>query len=157
LKNEKGQSLFEIVVSLAISTLIIVSLVSLASTSIRNSTYSRNNTIATRSAQQAIEWLRGERDTDWDTFYDRGFANSNWCLPTLDWGNATAEPQCLTNQIVPDTIFYREVIFTPGSVDVLSVTKVYIDVKVKVYWTDAQGLHEVSSSTRFSDWRDLQI
>jgi hypothetical protein len=75
----------------------------------------------------------------------------------LDWNASREEPKCLNNEYITNTFFYREVIFTPGSVTVNGVEKYYMDVLVKVYWTDAQGTHEVTSTTRFSDWRDLQI
>lgn len=155
--NQKGQSLFEIVVALAISTLIIVALVALASTSIKNSTYSRNNTVASRYVQQTIEWLRSERDGDWESFYTRGIGNPNVCLLDLDWNSSFVAPKCMEDQTITGTFFYREITFIPGSVTVGGVVKNYMDVLVKVYWLDGQGSHEVSSTARFSDWRDLQI
>lgn len=155
--NQKGQSLFEIIVALAVSTLIIIALVALASTSIKNSTYSRNNTVATRYVQQAMEWLRSERDSDWDSFYLRGSNTSSWCLTSLDWSDSRPEQTCQDDEFITNTFFYRTVHFTPGSVNVNGVDKDFMDVLVKVYWTDTQGLHEVTSTTRFSDWRDLQI
>ena len=61
---QKGQSLFEAVVALAISALIIVAVVALVASSIRNASFSRNVTLASRYAQQATEWLRGQRDAN---------------------------------------------------------------------------------------------
>ncbi len=156
MKNEKGQSLFEIVVALAVSTLIIVAIVALASTSIRNSSYSRNNTVATRYAQQTMEWLRSERDINWNDFYAVASATPSWCMTELDWTISNAKPNCSDNEFIPDTFFYREVVFTAGTIDVSGVPKQYVDAFVKVYWVDSQGEHQVSSTTRFSDWRDLQ-
>ncbi len=144
----KGQSLFEVVLALALSTLIIVALVSLVSNSIRNSSYSRNKTYATRYTQEATEWLRGERDGDWDVF------STNFlfcptpphvqCLDTLAWGKCDI---CGDTEFV-DNIFKREVSFS--DIETNSVT-----VEVATYWTDSQGIHEVRSNTILTDWRTL--
>lgn len=144
----KGQSLFEVVLALALSTLIIVALVSLVSNSIRNSSYSRNKTYATRYTQEATEWLRGERDGDWDVF------STNFlfcptpphvqCLDTLAWGNCGT---CGETEFV-DNIFKREISFSDIEAD--SVT-----VEATTYWIDSQGIHEVRSNTILTDWRTL--
>ena len=60
-----GQSLFEVVFAVAIAAMILVGIVSLATTSTRNSIFSRNNSQATKYAQEVVEWLREERDKDW--------------------------------------------------------------------------------------------
>jgi Tfp pilus assembly protein PilV len=147
-KYNKGQSLFEVVLALGLSTLIIVALVALASNSIRNAAYSRNKTYATRYTQEATEWLRGQRDADWEVF------STNFlfcpilphvqCLDTLAWGNCST---CGETEFV-DNIFKREISFSEIEVD--SVT-----VEVKTYWTDSQGMHEVRSNTILTDWRTL--
>jgi len=46
----KGQSLFEVVVALAISALIIITLVSVVGNSIKNATFSKNKTLAANYA-----------------------------------------------------------------------------------------------------------
>lgn len=140
---EKGQSLFEVVLSLAVVTLIIVALVALTSTSIRNANFSRNKSLATRFTQEAIEWLRGERDGDWDAFATR--ALTPWCLKSLDWNDAKVGG-CGSTDLISGTIFSREVTFS-------IIDAVNIDTEVKVYWQDAQGLHEVKTVTTFTDWR----
>lgn len=147
-KYNRGQSLFEVVLALALATLIIVALVSLVSNSIRNSSYARNKTYATRYTQEAFEWLRGERDGDWDIF------STNYlfcptpphvqCLDTLAWGDCGT---CSDTEFIGD-LFKREVSFTDIEAD--SVT-----VEVKTYWIDAQGTHEARSSTILTDWRTL--
>lgn len=144
--SESGQSLFEVVLALALITLVIVALVILASNSIRNVTFSRNKTRATRLAQQANEWIRGQRDADWDAFAANatscGSPPHTQCLNTLSWGNCGS---CGDSELVGD-IFKREISFPEvNAQDIL--------VETKVYWTDAQGVHEVRSTTILTDWR----
>lgn len=153
MRRERGQSLFEIVLALAIATIIIVAMVALASSAIRNSNFSKNKTLATRYSQEATEWLRGERDTDFDAFFTRA-ANPLFCLKSLSWTEATIG-SCTDGQEIPGTIFKREVGFTRTTVLVGGLPKNVIGAEIKVYWQDAQGVHEVKSLTDYTDWREI--
>ena len=144
-KDEKGQSLFEVVLALAVAALIIIAIVALATISIRNANFSRNQSLTTRYAQEAIEWLRGQRDEDWDAFATRALTPL-WCLKSLSWTD-TIIGGCGSSGFISDTIFKREISFT-----ILDASN--IDTEVKVYWQDAQGLHETKTVTTFTDWRE---
>lgn len=146
MKNlQQGQSLFEVVVALAIVTLVLIAMVALTAFSIRNTTFSKNKTLATRLAQETIEWLRGERDQDWQQFKEKA-AVPFWCLKGLTWeAPETVAGQCREGDFIPDSIFTREVHFTDVSDD-------SIEARVILYWTDGGGYHEVASSTIFTNW-----
>jgi len=147
-KYNEGQSLFEVILALALSTLIIVALVALVSNSIKNAAYSRNKTYATRYTQEATEWLRGERDGDWDVFSANILSCQAslyvQCLDTLAWENCDI---CGDAEFIGN-IFKREVVFFDIEAD--SVT-----LEVKTFWTDSQGIHEVRNSTILTDWRTV--
>lgn len=149
MRNESGQSLFEIILALAITTLIVVALVALTATSIRNTTFSKNKTLASRYSQEATEWLRGERDADFNVFETRA-ATPLYCLPSLTWGSASIGA-CTSGQEIANTPFRREISFSTTSIACGDL----IEAGVKVYWTDSQGIHEVRSVTCFSDWREI--
>lgn len=145
MKNQQGQSLFEIVLSIAIITAIIVGLISLVVSAIRNATFSRNETQASRYAQETTEWLRQERDHDFDLFKEKSLTPT-WCLPELVWikvGN------CTDSDVVTNTSFRREVSFSSS----VQSGKTIIEVEVKVTWEDSQGEHQVKTVTSFTDWR----
>lgn len=145
MRLQKGQSLFEVVVSLAIAALIVLAIVSLTSNSIRNAVYSRNNSQAALRAQEAIEWLRGQRDSNIDEFFDNVLIPT-YCLDNLDWTNQGA---CGTTEVINGTPFFRQVDFTLSTIS----GKTLLTAVVVVSWTDAQGVHDVTSSTTFTDWR----
>ena len=152
-KSTRGQSLFEVVIALAISTIIIVSLVSLVSNSIRNSTFSKNKTLASRYAQEATEWLRGQRDQD-PVIFKTNAQTTIWCLKNLDWSMSGSCPEGSGSNIA-GTEFRREVSFNSrNAVSAGGAQKTIIDVDVVVKWRDSQGDHEVRSATSFSDWRE---
>ncbi|MEK7497937.1 MAG: hypothetical protein AAB656_03390 [Patescibacteria group bacterium] len=144
---KKGQSMFEVVVALAIMTLILVALVSLAGISIRNSTFSKNRTSSTRINQETMEWLRGERDSGWAAFSQKALSGT-WCLPALSWAQAQIGT-CGTDSgaYIPGELFRREVVFS-------SVSATNIEVLVRVYWTDSQGQHETRATTNLTNWKN---
>lgn len=144
IKLESGQSLFEVVLSLAVITIIIVALVILASNSIRNATFSRNKSSATKHSQEMIEWLRGQRDEDWDSFAQRALT-TQYCFPALSWADAKIG-SCADADTISGTPLKREVFF-----DRIDATN--IEAQVVVYWEDAQGVHEVRTITNYTDWR----
>lgn len=139
MKFQKGQSLFEVVLALGVMTAIMVGIVSLAAGAIKNSIFSKNKTLAARYAQEATEWLRRERDTDFTLF--AAHSPGTYCFENLNgWPAGT----CGSSDNITGTILYREIILSGAST---------ITAEVKVYWTDAQGVHEVRSVTYFTDWR----
>ncbi|MDP1709994.1 MAG: hypothetical protein Q8L28_00025 [bacterium] len=146
MKFEKGQSLFEVVVALAISTLVIIAVVSLAALSIRNTDFSKNKVLASKYAQEATEWLRGQRDADFEIFYADTLTNT-WCLRALSFTQAGV---CGSSSKIGDSAFYREVGFING---LTPNGETLVEARVRVYWNDAQGSHEVINSTAYTDWR----
>ncbi len=152
---ERGQSLFEVTVAIAISALIVVAMVALATTAIKNSDFSKNKALASTYAQQGTEWLRGERDKDVNTFMStyalNGTFPAGYCLPdsSLNWSHWVGDT-ALCNSPISGTIFKRWVTFKNVGIQ---NGKMVAETDVTVIWTDSGGLHEVTSATNFSDWK----
>lgn len=143
---QKGQSLFELVVAIAISALIVVVIVSLTTNSIHNSLFSKDSDLATTYAQQLSEWLRGRRDNDIDTL-ETNAQIPTWCFMDLTW---TKQGSCFSDNYVTGTgLFIRQGTFSIDD----SSGKTIIHVDIDVSWTDSQGRHDVRNSTELSDWR----
>ena len=146
---QKGQSMFELVVAIAICALIIVAIVSLTTVSINNSSYSKNKALASTYAQQATEWLRGQRDTNIDTFIGNATAAPARCLQDLDFTRPAVNPAVDCTGKIMDTPFVRWVSFNTS----LQGGKTVVEADITVSWADSQGTHTVRSATNFSDWR----
>ena len=150
ISNTRGQSLFELVLAIGVSALIIVVLVSLVSNALQNAAFAKNQTLAARYSQSATEWLRGQRDNNIDTFMTN-VTTPTWCLKDEPLTNASWNKvgACSTSDVISGTPLIRQVDFT------VSVTggKTIVQAMVKVRWTDTKGTHDVNSSTNFSDWR----
>ena len=157
---EAGQSLFELVVAVAVSALIISALVSLATLSIGNSIFSKNKALAANYAQEATEWLRGQRDNNADTFFAAAVANTNnqgygYCLTSLTSlvslklvPNIATSANC--SPLTENSTFTRYVILTSSN----QSGKTVVEADVVVSWSDARGFHEITSATNFTDWRE---
>ncbi|KKS77646.1 MAG: hypothetical protein UV74_C0013G0165 [Candidatus Woesebacteria bacterium GW2011_GWB1_43_14] len=140
--NKSGQSFFELLVAVAIVSITLIALVSLATKSVSNSTYSRDKTLSTRYTQEALEWLRGERDKDWNSFYSKatGGSGSTYCMSDVGAGLQTGS--C---PMIPDTTFTRTItLISPGINSVEAI--------VTTSWEGDTGLHDTTISTVFTDW-----
>lgn len=155
-----GQSLFEVVIALAVISLLLVGLINVTTISVRNSSFSRNNTLANRYAQEAVEWFRGERDFNWVTFLAHATASNahanTYCLDSLGWSDTGA---CV-NEPIPTTPFTRQALFAcytnNGTVFVPACNVGNIDtveITVTVSWSDGQGAHNVTLPVQLTDWR----
>lgn len=141
--QQKGQSLFEVVLALAVISVVLVALVSLASGAVRNTTFSKNKTISSRLAQEAVEWIRGERDTSWTEFFSRALTSPNYCLQDLEWLDIGS---CSNEEFIQDTVLVRNMTLT-----VISPNQVQVEIEVS--WEDSQGVHATRVVTDFTNWQ----
>lgn len=147
---QKGQSLFELVVAIAISALIIVAIVSLTTNSIQNSNFSKNKALASTYAQEATEWLRGQRDKDVNAFIIH-VEIRDWCLSDIstDLKGWSKSRVCSSTDLIDGTPFTRQATFSITNQNGKNV----VEADVSVSWTDSQGVHEVKSVTNLADLR----
>lgn len=146
-----GQSLFEVVIAIGVAALILVAAVSLSTTSLRNSNFTKNNALATKLAQEGGEWIRQQRDSGWENLR----TNTNKvCLGTLSW-SAT----CSIDSVFSRSLLFVCKIFNPAT-GVTSnnpscnINTNVIDSHVTVSWIDGQGTHTVKSVTTLTRWRN---
>lgn len=150
-RQSLGQSLFEVTVILGVVSIVLVALLSLSAYAIRNSSFSNNNALASKYAQEALEWIRQQRDENWNNISSRATPSPGnvYCLQSVSsWPDRVGE--CNSTQYISGTnLFRREATLIDVSGGVQS-TK--IDVVVEVKWRDAQGEHSARASTRFTNW-----
>lgn len=149
--TQSGQSLFEVIVALGITALVLIGAASLSTTSVRNSTFSKNDSVATKFAQEGSEFLREQRDGGWDSFKTNYTDKS--CL-----GASYSTSDCAI-----DNAYSRSISFTCFFIDPLSPTPAVkacadttvnmIYAKLIVSWSDGQGTHEVRNITTLTRWR----
>lgn len=144
ISNNAGQSLVEAVVATALVTLVLIGLVSAITYSMGNAQYARNKAQATKYAQEAVEWLRIQRDASWTVFYG-GSSGNVACLSTLTWPPASIPPTC--NPISGDNydFFTRTVQLTRLSTD-------KIKVAVEISWPQGSRSPKVQLDTFLTRW-----
>jgi type II secretory pathway pseudopilin PulG len=161
--SPKGQSLLELVVAVGLAAVVLVTLASITTKSISNATAARQKAQATRYVAEAIDWVRGQRDADWTSFYQRIDARANnipgvignsdgYCMSTLNWGSApnnnSATPcaQPIQSGGV-NTEFTRWIMLD------IPVDNQEVEIISKVRWTDSTGQHTTQSTVRLTNWR----
>jgi len=128
MKKNQGQSLIETVVAMAVVVIVILALVAVTTVSVRNASFSRNQALATKYAQEAIEKVRASREQNtWENFKIN-------CSSVI------------SGIILPSPFsFYSGTGCTCGSDS--------CDVKIIVSWTDAKGTHKSELITRLTKWK----
>lgn len=119
-----GVSLLEVIIAMAISIVLVSGLVFGVTNSIKNSQFSRNQALATKFSQEAMEKIRGYRDQNtWVTFTS-GCAGYNMGAVSAQF---TRIKTC----------------------SLLDPNK--MQVTVTVSWTDPMGTHQSQLSSYFSN------
>lgn len=132
-RYDKGQSLIEIILALAIAVAVITGITFAVTSSLTNATFTKNQNLATAYAQQGMEAVRAIRDGSWTTFS----LNDGWfCLPENSTDLVSRSGlDCDGEGNVG--IFIREVRMQPNNEDCTSSilnTKATVSVK----WSDSK-------------------
>lgn len=124
---KRGDTLVEVVVALAILSLVILVLVRMTTVSINNAVFARNQASATKYAQEMLEEMRSSREKQGNDFFKSGSS------------------ECQT------ALLAKIGIFTRSRNCQFSANKV--TVTVIVGWTDAKGQHQSQLATEFTPWQ----
>lgn len=127
--NSKGQGLIEALIALGAAAIIVSAIAVVVITSVSNSTFSKNQNLATQYAQQGIDILRSQSASDWTSFATRSGA---FCLN----GGTNNLGQSVTSCSLPnvDNFFVREVTITQLSANCSGSARVSVDVS----WGDGK-------------------
>ena len=123
-KHAKGQTIIEVLIAIGAGVLILTTIASTAVITIRNARFSKQKTEALKYLQEGIENVRIARDNaaTWEDFM------------VLVWADESLSEGMTRTTTVTMTQSDR------------------VTVIVTVFWDDAQGRHEFSSTTLLSQW-----
>lgn len=127
MKKESGQSLIEILAALAVMTIAILALVSITMISVRNASFAKNQSLATKYAQEAIEESRQSRNNNRNDFFD----DNSLCQGT---SLSPPSPFSLTKTCS------------------VNADNDKMDVEVKVEWNQTGKTHQVVLKTYLTQW-----
>lgn len=135
---QKGQSLFEVIVALGVAIVVISALVRVTTISIANASFSRNQSLATKYAQEAMEKIRAYK------------VGNTW----IDFKVFICNPNSL-----PDPAPFDLSLFCCNSGRINSCASftpcnnnASCGVQVTVSWTDSKGLHQSDLKTLFGNF-----
>ncbi|MEK7166141.1 MAG: hypothetical protein AAB874_05030 [Patescibacteria group bacterium] len=143
--NSTGQSLVEIIVGLGVISSVLGGLMSAITFSTSNTQFARNKTLATKYSQEAVEWLRVQRDANWYTFNSRASSGGSvYCFNTLTWNSGS----CISTETINDDydIFRREVTLS-------NPTTGRVNVAIRVYWQQGARTSDVQVNTYLTRWQ----
>jgi prepilin-type N-terminal cleavage/methylation domain len=140
--NKKSFSLIEVLVFVSILSVFFVAALTVSVYYLRMTKSQQYKIIATHLAEEAVEWLKSEKESDWLQFvsYDTStsYQGTKYCLKNLNWS---------TDNPCPETsaIFKRELLIknigNPGD----PVSQVEADITVS--WLENNGENKVSLKT----------
>ena len=142
-RNQAGQSLVEILIAMAVITVVLVTLVAAVVMAIRGVRFSKEKIRANFLAAEGLEWVRNQRGSlGWVDFalYATA-AGARYCLKDLTLGQIGA---CGDNDLV-SIIFTRELVLsTVGTSGVKAI--------VTVSWNDGVQAFNSEIQTTFRQW-----
>ena len=150
-KKNKGQTVLEILIATAITSVLLISLLQLGTYSNKTSIYSKNVNIATEYSSEMIEWLKSQRDNmGWQVFVEKlniG-TETTFCVNTTpnSFDNFVSNHGECSNFSLNGR-FKREITLTPithgGSMD-------EIQVLVTTSWDD--GKYKTDIQSKLTKW-----
>ena len=145
----KGQSLFEVIMAVGISAMILTAIVSLSTLSVANSERSSNSKLSVFYTQEALSFIRLTRDSDWATFaaYASTSSGSDYCMKTPTF----SVPGVSGCQFISGTNLVRTANLTKNAL------ATYVNVTVNITWQDGSGTHQEKTVTRLSNWNVSQF
>jgi prepilin-type N-terminal cleavage/methylation domain-containing protein len=126
--TQKGQTIIEILIALAVGAIVLTAVASTATISVSNAEFAKKKTEAVRYVDEGIENVRIARDgaDSWDAFL------------ALTWDDEAIGSFRRETTVVDDP-------GDPGNTNRRLVT-------VTVFWSDAKGEHQASSTTILTSW-----
>lgn len=148
LRNIRGFSLIEVLVFITIISLFFITAVTITVFSLKNSITQQYRILATRFAEEGMEWVKQEKEDDWQVIAlhdDSGGAGVSFCLNSLDWNTKT---DCNgAYSLGPPNIFKRVLIITNSGNPVDRIT-----VNVTVSWLENTLEQQITLKSVLNLW-----
>jgi len=143
IKNKKSFTLIEVLIFVSILSLFFVAAAGVTIVSLRNLKIQEHKILATRYAQELLEWLKGEKEADWNQFTTyRG----TYCFNSSSITNWPTPGNCSTNSFLNE-LYKREVTLTPQG-----NPPYQINLSIKVSWEEIGQNYQIPLNNVFTIW-----
>lgn len=138
-----GFSLIEVLIFTVVLGLFFVAAMSITTFNLKSMKIQEHKILATRFAEDGIEWVTQEKEDDWSIFITRGSTDGKiYCLNNLNWNTFVSCGEIYA--LGTPGFFKRELLITNSGSPVNQV-----DVTVTVYWQDMGTVLSVSTKAVF--------
>lgn len=156
MKNQFGQILIEAILALALTMFIITGIVIALISSLNNSTFTKNQNLASSLAQEGIDIARNQKDSDYAVFSALGTLSTTYCLIAGD-KIINIEDKKIASCPKINGLFVREIVINQGG----SPCGPSVLVSSSVTWNDNRckagvECHKVELNSCFSDLNKIQ-
>jgi type II secretory pathway pseudopilin PulG len=144
--TQAGFSLIEVLIFITVMSIFFVSAAAVVSVVVKNMKVNEHKILGTRFAQEAVEWLRSEKEIDWNAFSQRAPSSgalAEYCLNSLAWNSMPCDYSL-------KTLYQRTV--TLKSIESVGGYKYQVDVSVLVKWNEPGRSYSIPINTTFSIW-----
>jgi len=159
--NVEGFSLIEVIIFIAILSMFLVTAAAIITVSMHQNSLQINKVRAVHYNDQLLEWLRSEKDRDWNTVTEKATSlpgGSVYCFCTEDVSWATASIKADKSDCCPtplSLLFKRYValsssVFAPSGFSPSSQIEVTIDTD----WQEAGNSYSTKLHTIFTPWEE---
>jgi len=130
---KKSFSLIEVIIFISVLGLFFIAALTVTTFNLKNMKIQEHKILATRYAEEGIEWINQEKEDDWTVFIAHGSAGgTTYCLNSLSWTSGSCGDYSL------GTIFKRELVIKNSG-----------DAVITVYWQDMGTVLSVPIKTVF--------
>lgn len=153
--NNQGFTLIEVLVATSIVIMVLVGISSGVSFAVKNTRFSQEKALSVRYAQEALEWVRSQRDQiGWQGFFsvldEEGPNQFYYCLPSLP--SDISGFRALTSQTTGDCSLIDGTSFD-RRLQIVIVNGTEIGFTSTIVWQDASQQYETSLNTTLREWR----
>ena len=149
--RKQAFTLVEVLIFVSIISVFFVIAASVATVALHNIAMTQRKIIGTRYAEEMQEWLRYQKDSNWNTFATKATVlGTNYCFNNqLSDGSWPQSDACALDGIISvldnnDKVFSRKVTLT-------SVNQ-QINVLITVSWIDGASTQKTVINTTFAPW-----
>jgi len=143
--SKKSFTLIEVLIFVTILSLFFVAAAAITIASLRNLKVQEHKILATRYAEELLEWLRGEKEADWNQFTTH---SGPYCFNSspIQMSNWPTSGNCPTGSFL-NNLYKREVTLNPqGS------PPYQVNVSITVLWQELGQTYQVPINTVFTVW-----
>lgn len=143
--HQSAFSLIEVLIFTALIAIVLIGMSYVTLLSVRGARFSEDKTRALRYGQQLQEWMRGQKELQWNTFVS-SLSEGTYCvnaIPSAMSDFSSLQGSCTTHALASK--YKRELV-----IDDIASDGSQVSFTVSVYWNDGGAVQRATVSSAFS-------